>query len=46
MLVYRPGCQSLPFFLATCLTILETFRFKERNDYDYEIFSILSSAGA
>ena len=46
IVVYRPGCQSLPFFLATCLTILETFRFKDRNDYDYEIFSILSSARA
>ena len=39
MLVYRPGCQSLPFFLATCLTILETFRFKDGIDYDNEIFS-------
>ena len=38
---------QLLYQLETTLSIVETFRFKDQGDgYEYEIFSILSSAHA
>ena len=43
---YDPPPSAFPAFLSSILVILESFRFEDEGDYEYEITSILSIARA